>query len=94
MLAIATVTVEASACQPALDEELDRLGFGQTLPSSEGGTLTLPRGMYGRVVETDDLKDQMNTHYQELLNVMRKHHLHGRYFVSVSREMAFVCGKL
>ena len=77
-----------------LEAELGALGLKSTLPESEGGTLHLPFGTYGSMIEIEDQMAQLKHYYRSVVAVMRKLELGGRYFVNVSQKPTVVCGEL
>ena len=77
-----------------LEEGLKVLGLGSTLPATEGGTLDLPFGTYGQLIEIDDQMSQLRRYYRSVVEIMRKLDITGRYFVNVAQEATFVCGEL
>ena len=95
---IVTFTVEAATLDAGmiarLSEEVLALGLKTTLPQTEGGDMALPVGTYGTAIRIDDQIAQLKHYYRRLLAVMRKLKIQGTYFVNVSKEPNFVCGKL
>lgn len=78
----------------ALDAEMRGIGLESTLPATEGGTLSLPFGNYGRIIGIEDQMAQLKHYYGSVVAAMRKVGIAGRYFVNVSQKPAFVCGEL
>ena len=77
-----------------LNAEVLTLGLKTTLPQTECGDMPLPAGTYGAVIQIGDQMAQLQHYYQSLVVVMRKLKIKGTYFVNVSQEPDFVCGKL
>ena len=98
MKAIVTITIDPVTIPDekvtALDEELKALGLDSNLPASEGGTLELPFGTYGQLIQIDDQMSQLQHYYTSFVEIMRKLNINGRYFVNVAQEPTFVCGIL
>lgn len=98
MEGIVTFTVEMASLDAGviacLTDEVSTLGLKTTLPMTEGGEMTLPAGTYGAVIQIGDQMAQLKHYYRSLVAVMRKLKIKGTYFVNVSQEPAFVCGKL
>lgn len=90
---IATDSIDAQ-CQVKLDSEIAGLGLGKTLPQTGGGDMPLPRGTYGAVVQTANQMEQLKRYYRDLVVVMRKLKIKGKYFVNVAQNPTFVCGEL
>ena len=98
MEGIVTFTIAAdkiSADQiTRLNAEVLALGLKTTLPQTEGGEMALPAGTYGAGIQIGDQMAQLKHYYRRLVAVMRKLKIKGAYFVNVSKEPDFVCGKL
>ncbi len=92
-VAIDPVTIPDEKVE-ALDAEMLGLGLESSLPATEGGTLPLPFGSYGRVIGIEDQLAQLKHYYRSVVAAMRKLGITGRYFVNVSQKPAFVCGEL
>ena len=90
---VAIDTIDADT-RGKLDEAVVALGLKATLPETEGGTLHLPAGTYGDIIQIDDQRAQLKRYYRGLVDVMRKLNIKGRYFVNVSQSPAYVCGEL
>lgn len=56
--------------------------------------MALPGGTYGSVIQMDDQMGQLKRYYRSLVAIMRKLKIKGKYFVNLSGNPAFVCGKL
>jgi len=98
MEGIVTFTVEMASLDAGviacLTDEISTLGLKTTLPQTEDGKMALPAGTYGAVIQIGDQTAQIKYYYRSLVGVMRKLKIKGTYFVNVSQEPAFVCGKL
>ena len=90
-VAIASIDADTKA---KLDEAVAALGLKATLPETEGGTLHLPAGTYGDIIQIDDQMAQLKHYYRSLVDVTRKLNIKGKYFVNVSQSPAYVCGEL
>ncbi|MDD5677065.1 MAG: hypothetical protein PHW60_03615 [Kiritimatiellae bacterium] len=98
MEGIVTFTVEIASLDDGvitcLSDEVSTLGLKATLPQTEGSEMALPAGTYGAVIQLGDQMAQLKHYYRSLVAVMRKLKIKGTYFVNVSQEPAFVCGRL
>ncbi|MBU4211530.1 MAG: hypothetical protein L6437_00875 [Kiritimatiellae bacterium] len=98
MEGIVTVTVDVTSLdvetKAKLEDALNGLGLRTTLPETEGGTLHLPSGTYGNLIEVKEQMDQMKHYYRNLVGIMRKLKIKEKYFVNVSQKPTFVCGEL
>ena len=98
MKSIVTFTVAIDSIDPdtkaKLDEAVEALGLQATLPETQGGTLHLPAGTYGSIIQIDDQMEQVKHYYRSLVDVMRKLDIKGKYFLNLSESPAYVCGEL
>ena len=83
--ALDAIGVEAKA---ALDEIMGGLGLKTTLPETGGGTLALPPGTYGGIIQIEDQMEQLKHYYRSLVEVLRKLDFKGKYFRSLSQSPA------
>ena len=77
-----------------LNAEVLALGLKTTLPQTEGGDMPLPDGTYGAIVEIGDQMEQVKPYYRNLVALMRKLKIKGKYFVNLSAGPTYVCGEL
>jgi len=91
-----TIAIESidTNTKAKLDEAVAGLGLKATLPETEGGTLHLPAGTYGSVIQIDDQMAQVKHYYRSLVDMMRKLNIKGKYFINLSQSPAYVCGEL
>ena len=98
MTGIITITIDTAAITAnaigKLDAEIASLGLHKTLPATEGGELKLPTGTYGKPIEIGAQMDELNHYYRNLVGIMRKLNLKGKYFVNVATNASYVCGEL
>ena len=90
---IATDSIDSNVLAK-LDEAVASLGLKTTLPETNGGEMPLPRGTYGAIIRFDDQMAQLKHYYRNLVDVMRKLKIKGKYFMNVSQFPSFVCAEL
>lgn len=90
---IATDSIDSNVLAN-LDEAVVSLGLKTTLPQTNGGDMSLPRGTYGAIIQFDDQMAQLKHYYRRFVDVMRELKIKGKYFVNVSQFPSFICGEL
>ncbi len=82
---------KAKLDRAALAEELQTLGLGQHLKSTEGGPVELPQNVYaGQITGPDRLAIHRSLHHG-LNAILKKLSLHGRFFIETSVDQDWSC---
>lgn len=77
--------------EPALLNEMQGLGLGQGLTSTEGHPVTLPDLTFaGHIPPTDRMEAHRKLH-RGLNSALKRLNLHGRFFILVSPDVDWSC---
>jgi len=82
---------DGAAQQTGLVEEMERLGLGQNLKTTEGQLAVLPRDTFAGMIEGADAVVVHKAMYHGLNSALKKCGLHGRFMITVSKDCDWTC---